>query len=338
MKEEITIIDTTATEINKVVTQYELQGASADALQDTFTPLFAQAKEWREKASEIKVTNIGQTKAMGDARKARLEIRAVRLEAEKAKTRLKADSLRYGNAVQGAYNMILLLTEPVEKYLQDQEDYGKRMQERMQDEQRQWREIEAGKYLEFFPKSINIGAIADEEFAKLLHYATAQWNEREAEKNRVENERIERERIQAEEREAMRVENDRLRAENERIEAERRKEREAIEKERREKQAEIERINRENDERIAAEQAAKAKLEREQQAKELAEKQRIEAERQAKEAAEKAALNASDKVKIETLITEIKRIKIPDFAVKGSKQRVSSLIFDLEIELLKIVE
>jgi hypothetical protein len=69
-----------------------------------------------------------------------------------------------------------------------------------------------------------------------------------------------------------------------------------------------------------------------------AERERLRKEQAEKEAAEKAALSASDRVKIEAIISEIKKVNIPDFAVKGSKQRVSSLIFDLEIELLKIVE
>jgi len=60
--------------------------------------------------------------------------------------------------------------------------------------------------------------------------------------------------------------------------------------------------------------------------------------RKAKADAEKAALSASDSVKIEAIIAEIKKVVIPDFATKGSKQKVFSLIFHLEIDLLKIVE
>lgn len=330
----VTIIDNAATEISKVVTQYELQGASADALQSTFSPLFDKAKAWREEAAKIKVTSLAQTAEMGNARKARLEIRQVRIEAEKAKTRLKADSLRYGNAVQGAYNMILLLTEPVEQYLQDQEDYGKRLQEKQQAEARDLRQCEAGKYLEFFPQTIDLGTISDEEFARLLHYATTQWEAREAEKLKIENERKEKERKEAEEREALRAENERLRAAAAKHEAEVQRAYEAaieaakaIAAER----AEVERLERAERERVAAEN--RAKMERDN-----AERERIRKMQEEREAAEKAALSASDKVKIEAIISDLKNISIPDFAVKGSKQRVFSLIFDLEIELLKIVE
>jgi hypothetical protein len=118
----------------------------------------------------------------------------------------------------------------MEKYLLDQEEYGKRLQEKIQAEQRDLRMCEFGKYIEFLPPGVDLGTIAEEEHAKLLLYAKAQWNEREAEQNRIENERIEREQREAAEREAMRAENERLRKEAEKVEAERQKEREAAAK------------------------------------------------------------------------------------------------------------
>ena len=309
MTDTITITDTTTTELSKVVTQYELQGASADALQETFAPLFAMAKDWREKAASIKVTNIGQTTEMGNARKARLEIRQVRINAEKAKTKLKADSLRYGNAVQGAYNMILLLTEPVEAYLLDQEEYGKRLQERAQAEARDLRMCEAGKYLEFFPQSLDLGTIADEDFARLLHYAKAQWNEREEAAQKIEKERIEREQKEAAEREAMRAENERLKAEAEkaakerdRAEAEQRRMREQAAKEIAAERAEVERLR--------AEAAANEEAER--KAIEAA-KAQIEEEKREREAAEKAAQEAPDREKFHALADAYSSIPRPMF-------------------------
>ena len=305
MTDTVTIIDNKTTEISKVVTQYELQGASADALQKTFSPLFEKAKEWREKAAAIKVQNIGQTKEMGDARKARLEIKAVRIEAEKAKTRLKADSLRYGNAVQGAYNMILLLTEPVEQYLLDQEEYGKRMLEKQQAVARDLRMCEAGKYLEFFPQSVDLGLIWDEEFAKLLQFAKMQYDAREAEQARIENERLEKIRIEAAEREAMRMDNERLRAEAAEVEAQWAKERAAVQKAEAEYNA-----------KLAAERAESDRLRQEADAKDLAEKQRIADEQAAKDAAEKEALEAPDMEKIKMFYNAIQNLYLPKVTTK----------------------
>ena len=186
----------------------------------------------------------------------------------------------------------------MEKYLLDQEEYGKRLQAKVQAEQRQMREIEAGNLLQYFPDGIDLGAIADEEFAKHLHFAGVQFKAIQDEQNRIENERIAKEQKEAAEREALRIENEGLRAEAAKIEAQRQKERAVAAKIQAEKdaelakqRAEVERMERSERERIAAEN--RAAMERDN-----AEKERQRKEQAEKEAAEKAAMEAPDKEKL----------------------------------------
>jgi hypothetical protein len=273
----------TITDLTKVAAENNLPANNADTLRAAFLPFFEQASEWREKAFAIKVTNIGQTAEMGRARQARIALKDIRVQTEKTRVAMKEDSLRTGKAIDGMSNVIKFLIEPIEKYLLDQEEYGKRMQEIAQAEARDLRTCEAGKYLPDFPQSIDLGVISDEEFAKLLHFAKAQFDAREAAAAQIENERIEREQREAAEKEALRVENEKLRAEAAKVEAQRAKEREAVQKAEAEYNA-----------KLAAERAESDRLRREAEAKELAENRRIEAEARAKQ----EAIEAPDKEKL----------------------------------------
>jgi hypothetical protein len=155
----------TITDLTKVAAENNLPANNADTLRAAFLPFFEQASEWREKAFAIKVTNIGQTAEMGRARQARIALKDIRVQTEKTRVAMKEDSLRTGKAIDGMSNVIKFLIEPIEKYLLDQEEYGKRMQEIAQAEARDLRTCEAGKYLPDFPQSIDLGVISDEEFA-----------------------------------------------------------------------------------------------------------------------------------------------------------------------------
>ena len=246
---------------------------------------------------------------MGRARQARLALKDIRVQTEKTRIQMKEDSLRTGKAIDGMANVIKFLIAPIEQHLQDQEDYGKRMQEKAQAEQRDLRTCEAGDLIRYFPQGVDIGVISDEEYAKHLHLARIQDKAVRDEADRVERERIEKEQREAAEREAMRAENERLR-------------KEAAE------QAEILAKERAEVERLRAEQEAKERAERERIAAENrakmeadnAERERLRREQAEKEAAEKAALEAPDKEKLHRLAVEIQYITLPEIESKEMKK------------------
>lgn len=319
MTDTVTITDLTT------ITQALPTGSAAD-LQAAFMPYFERAAEWREKAMTIKVTNLNQTKEMREAREARLALKDIRVNAEKTRVKLKEDSLRTGKAIDGMANVIKFLIAPIEEHLENQEKYGERLAEQQRAIARDERECEAGKYLADFPQSVDLGAIDEYEFAKLLKFAKAQFEAREETAQRLEKERIEREQREAAEREAMRLENERLRAE-------------------REQQAALfaaERLEREKAEqevaaKLAAERAENERLRMEAEAKERAERDRINAEREQQAAKEKEAATASDSMKMELFIDRLKGVSIPEFSTPGLRQRVSTLIFNLETDLVKSI-
>ena len=298
-------------DLTKAVQESNLPTSKAEALEAAFMPFFEQAAKHCETAFTIKVTNIGQTATMGEARRERLALRDIRVAKEKVRKQVKEDALREGQAIDKIAKYLDSVIEPMEKYLLDQEEYGKRLQEKIQAEQRDLRMCEFGKYIEFLPPGVDLGTIAEEEHAKHLHMAKALWEAREAEQNRIENERIEREKREAAEREAMRAENERLR-------------KEAAE------QAEILAKERAEVERLRAEQEAKEQAERERIAAENrakmeadnAERERLRKEQAEKEAKEKAAMEAPDKEKLVSYANELHAcMKHYQFATQSAAEK-----------------
>lgn len=317
----------TIQDLTKVAAENNLPANNADALQAAFLPFFEQASEWRDKAFAIKVTNIGQTAEMGRARQARLALKDIRVQTEKTRVQMKEDSLRTGKAIDGMANVIKFLIAPIEQHLQDQEDYGKRMQEKAQAEQRDLRTCEAGELIRYFPHGVDLGAIADEEYAKHLHLAKVQDKAVRDEADRVERERIEKEQREAAEREATRAENERLRAEAA-------EQAEILAKER----AEVEKLRREAEEKERLRIQAEQRVIAEQRSKELKEKAAAAAERFEKEQAEKAALEAPDKEKLKAYAKELHACMKPyQFETESAAEKCNRAAQKI-LEAIKILQ
>ena len=269
----------------------------------------------RARAKLIQVTSVEQTREMKFAREARLALRDIRVNAEKARKRLKEDSVRKGRAIDGFANVIKALIEPIESHLLEQETFAARAEEARKNALRESRSAELVA-LGVDPTSYaNLGEHDDATWSS-IHETARLAHERKLEQERhAEQVRVEAERITAEKAEAARVELARLeseRVERERVAAEEnaRLRREAqdrevaMAKERVEAAAEKAKIEMEARlERERLEEQAKHAREQEDQARrELAAKQRQEEEQAKKKAddearAEKAKLEAEARAK-----------------------------------------
>lgn len=296
-----------STEIIEVIQGSELEPQTANSIQDKLLPFFEQANEWKEKAEGLVVTDADQKDLMKQAREARLALKNIRVEANKTRKALKEDSLRYGRAVQGVYNVIEYMIAPIEKHLQEQEDFVKIQEEKALAQLREDREKEVELVREYIPYGIDFGPMNQADFDKLLNGAKAQQQakfeaDRKAEADRLaeqEAARIERERVEKENkelREAAAAREAELRKERDRVEAERKAEQEAANK------------------RLAEERAERDRVEAELAAKRRAEADRLEREKQAKEAAEKEAKAAQalpDKEKLRAFADSIASLSAP---------------------------
>ena len=240
-----------------------------------FKSAFEQAEKWRTQALAIQVTSLDQKAEMKLARTIRLELKGVRVNADKARKALKADALLMGRAIDGVYNLLEAAIVPMERHLDEQEKFAERLLEAERQATFARRTAELAPYLVEGQIIPALDVMSAEQWADYLLDAKLLHNAKIEQAQRAEAERIAAEQAAAAERERLRIENERLRQEAAEREAAAKAEREAAEKAQREA-------------------AAKAKAERDAlEAKAKAEREEI----QRKHAAEAAA--AAEKVRKE---------------------------------------
>lgn len=317
---------TTGNNLLEIVESSGLEKEVSASLKDQFLPFFDQAEEWKKKAESLVVTDESQIREMKMAREARLALRAIRVDADKKRKSLKEESLRYGKAVQGVYNVIEYLIKPIEKHLEEQEKFVEIQEAKRKAELKAQREVELAPYSEFLPVGLNLEDMSDEDYNKLLSGAKLQKKAEEERRIKEEKERVEREeresRVYMRRKELASVHcfltdqeaselGDLSTAEFECLYADMKANRDA---------------QLEEEARIKAENE---RLQREQEA-ERKERERIAAQLKAKEDAEKAAAeqkrkeeeefnNADDKTKLNSLAERIESIEVPNLKGKESK-------------------
>lgn len=315
-----------ATQTNKIVEVIEQNGLelqTSNYIKEKFLPFFEQAEEWKRKAEALVVTDASQTHEMKMARTARLALKEIRVNADKTRKELKEDSLRYGKAVQGVYNVIEYLVVPIEKHLQEQEDFIAIAEAKRKSELKAIREMELHPYAEFVPFGLNFGEMSEEDYNKTLNGAKLQLQAKIEAEQKAEEERILKEKAQEQERERVRIENERLKAEAEakekQLAEERTKakaEREALEEKARKEKAVT-------DAKLKAEREEKEKLQAELKAKSEAEAKAIreaEAKREAElKAKQEEGKSATDKDKLNDFAKMINDIAFPEVKSEDAK-------------------
>lgn len=305
------------TELTNLIQANSLEAVTAESLKIAFEPFFEKVSEWKEKANSLVVTSADQKAEMKEAREGRLALKEIRVAAEKTRKALKEDSLKKGKVIDAAYSLIENQIKPLEAHLELQEKFAEIQ------EAKRLAEVKAARLELLRPYTVAIdanliGMMSDDMFDNFLNgtkrkHEEAIEAERLAEVARLEAieaarlAQIERERIEAEQREAMRIENERLKAEAAIQEAEMKAQREKAEAERKafEESVRLER------EKAEAERKERERLEANRLAAERAEKERlakIEAERVE---AERKAKSAPDKEKIVAYADMLAAIELP---------------------------
>jgi myosin heavy subunit len=256
--------------------------------EQAFADIMERAKIAVQDGKSIAVTDPADLRGMEKARKARLAIRAIRIEADKAHKELKADILRAGRAIDGMKNIVLQITEPEEKRLEDCEKLAERIQAQRDKDLQESRESEL---LELGENPILHGSLYPLSAEMWTHKINGIKAMIQAKKEAEEKARAEAEakaKAEREEQERIRAENERLRKEAEEKEAQLKAEREAAEKARREAE-ELARKEREAIEAKAKAEREAAEKKAKEEADKLREAARAEAEARAKIEAERRA-------------------------------------------------
>ncbi len=297
--------------LEKAVTETGLTVDGIHSLRTAFAPHFIKFAEVREAAKGVPAN------APKAARELRLELKAIRVAADKTREELKADSLRRGRAIDGVNAVLVYELMPIEKALKDIED----AEEIAEAKRKAALKASRSEQLQPYCRDISMYRLdecSEEAFLELLRVSkvvheteVAATAKREA--DIILAEKAAREAQAKREKEAAETQA-KLRAENERLAAVAAKERAARE--------ESERVAR----LAAAEREAKARKEREAiEAKLKEERQKLaatEAAIKAKEdeiakrvadekAAQRKAAAAPDKHKLSAMAEAVRLISVP---------------------------
>lgn len=307
----------------------DLEPESALAIRGAFGVLFDQAAEWTRRARAIRVTSLDQKREMKLARESRLAVRDIRINAEHARKRLKADIVRRGKAIDGAANIIKDLLEPIEIHLLEQETFAERHERARKDALRAARE-EALRALGTDPTPFaNLGETDEETWTSTLQAAKDAHAARLEAAREAEAVRVEAERIVAEKREAARIAAAREKADRELAARAQEEELARVRAEQEAERAKAAAERAEADRVLAAERAAaeQARAERERAEAELAAQRaraaaerRAEEERRAAAAAEaRAAELAPDREKLAALARALRALPVPELASEAGQ-------------------
>ena len=283
--EPVEVVAEIPAELATVVQSSGLAAESAHTLESKFAPLFAEAKSLVVQSQGITVTDASQLTQMKLARTVRLALRDVRVRADKERKAMKEDSLRRGKAIDGVYNVLAYLVDPVEEKLEAAEKFAERI------EAERKAKLKADREEALRPFGVNtafydLANMPADAWNGLFAGAVAADKAKKEAAAKADAERIAREKVEAEERERVRLENERLKREafeREKL-AQAEREQAAAEKRAAEEKA---RIEREALEAAMAKQRAEAKAAADAAAEE-ARKIKAEADRLAKIAADKA--------------------------------------------------
>jgi len=189
------------------------------SLQGEFNKFFNQAKEFEKEALSIIVSDISQTDIMEEAKELRKKVSTVRIETEKRRALLKAESLKKGRAIDGVANLIKGLIFPAEAHLKIQENFVKNLEKEKRGEIEAKRTAELLPYMESV-ENYDLAYMPEAQFQITLAGAKAE-QERLVTEQKMLEEAIERKRAEAEaERVRMLAENAKLKAENEALKVE----------------------------------------------------------------------------------------------------------------------
>ena len=272
-------------EIVTVLEQSGLEKSQAETVLAGFKNFFEEVKRHELRAKSIVITDASQVAEIKEAREIRLELKNIRVHAEKVRIERKEFFLRGGKAIDGIANVLKALIIPLEDHLDKQEHFAERMEEERKER------VNAERMLALQPYVLDISVynlkdMTDGAFEVLLKTSkTAFESIKDAEK-RAEEERIAKEKADKEEQERIRLENEKMKVEAEAREKEIAKERAKVDVERK-KAEEAQRKERE------AREKAEAELKAKQESEERAKREKEESDKRAKE--EKKKLDKQEK-------------------------------------------
>lgn len=278
----------------------------------------ANIPELLERGQRIKIEDENQFNEIKEAREIRLDLKRARVAVDNRRKKLKEDIIRKGKAFDGVANILKDMIVPVEKHLDEQENFVTRLEEKRLSAIAEIRSAELKRY-GVDTQYYDLRQMSGAGYVQLLESSRLAFESVRATEKKIADEQAQREKAEAEEHEKVKLENERLKAESIKRDKEK-AERTKIETEQRAAA----------DAKLKAEQLAKEKAEAEvrkikdeQERRVHEEHERQEAEKQKQKADALKAFHASDKEKLVDVAVMITAIEFPDVKSAAALQVVA---------------
>lgn len=183
---------TDTTQLQVVAQESGLEPSKTEVLLSKFGGYFAEAKAIAQGAKDIVVKDETDITTMAIAKEKRLDLKRIRVEAEKTRKELKEQSLREGRAIDGIANVIKALIVPVEEHLEAQEKFAERLIAQKEADTERYRFSELSRYVDDASVySLHPKNLSDEAFEKLLENSRFAFEAKKKAEEQAEKERIE---------------------------------------------------------------------------------------------------------------------------------------------------
>lgn len=253
--------------MNELTIKKELNGqesSKAKQIEAVFAPMVEMLKEFEGEYDKVMALEQSPEKC-AKAKRLRLDVAKVRIEADKVRKVQKEEYLRAGNAIQGVYNVLKFAVVDKEEKLKDVELHYERIEEAKRAKLQADRVVELSQY-DIDGASLDLAGMEDAIWSNFLAGTKANYEAVKEAERKAEEVRVAKEKAEAAERERVRLENEELKKQQAIMERERKKaeakaraEHDKLTKEKEEAEAKARLIEKQHREKAEAEAESRRK-------------------------------------------------------------------------------
>jgi hypothetical protein len=213
-----TVVESTAvateSQLARIIKDAKLEADSEKLVLSTFSPLVARVQDWASKIDAIipvgREPSVSENKVIKETR---ISLMKIRTGADKERKRILENTKQFTNAMNSANKQLVELVTPLEEKLEAAEKYA----ERMENERRE--ALKAARVAEVSSLSFvgdmsfyNFGEMPEEVYQSLYQTLKATNEASIAATKKAEEDRLAKEKADRDEREKVRLENEKLKA------------------------------------------------------------------------------------------------------------------------------
>ena len=214
--------ETETNELTVFVEQSGIEKSKGNEITENLNVFFNKAKEWDATIQSIVINDVSEVGKMKMAREGRLTLKKLRVDSDKV-VKAKRDEIKYRMANDiledklwlKAGQMVEAVYKNLETKLEEKEKFAERKEQERKEKIKAERIAKLAEYPEFDATYTDLLNIPDSSFDQLISGLQTAKEKRIADEKAAEEARVQKEHEEADERERIRVENERLKKEAE---------------------------------------------------------------------------------------------------------------------------